>query len=153
MIGRTLLGMAIVFGLAGAGGRPALGAGEEHARLQVTTDRSHVVVLSGEPFVKLAVTNPNVADVAVISPTQFLLNGKAAGVTSLIVFYPSRNRAFDVVVTPPAIGRTAARLASEPHGVVVHRADKLSEQLFARDQDHRWVELGSIKVEPDAGKK
>jgi pilus assembly protein CpaC len=129
------------------------GAADEPGRLQLTTDRSQVIVLPGEPFTKLSVANPNVADVAVLTPTQFLLNGKAPGVTSLIVFYPSRTRAFDVVVVPPAMGGGTARLVSEPHGVVVHRGDRVSEQRFARDQDQTWVELGVIKVEPDGSRK
>lgn len=153
MIARVLLGISIVLVLAGAGDRPALGAGEEHARLQLTTDQSRVVVLPDEPFTKLAVANPNVADVAVINPTQFLLTGKAAGVTSLNVFYRSHTKSFVVVVTPPPIGSAGTRLVSEPHGVVVHRADKVSEQLFARDQDQGWVELGNIKPETGPGKK
>ena len=152
-MGRTLLALVVVLGVMGTGAHSARGAGEERPRLQLTTDRSQVVVLPDEPFTKLAVANPSVADVAVITPTQFLLNGKAAGVTSLIVFYPSRTRAFDVVVTPPAIGSAAARLTSEPHGVVIHRAGKVSEQLFGRDQDQAWLELGPLKVEPEAGKK
>jgi Flp pilus assembly secretin CpaC len=153
VIGRRVFAIALALGLAGSSAGPALAAGDERARLQITTDRSQVVVLPDEPFTKLAVANPNVADVVVITPTQFLLNGKAAGVTSLIVFYPSRIRAFDVVVTPPPIGSAATPVVSEPHGVVIHRADKLSEQLFARDQDRQWVELGTIKAETDVGKK
>lgn len=148
---RMLWGATIVLAL--TVGRPVLGAGEEPARLHLTIDRSQVVVLPGEPFTKLAVANPSVVDVAVINPTQFLLSAKTAGVTSLIVFYPSRSRAFDVVVTPPPIGSPSARLVSDPHAVVIHRAGKVSEQLFARDQDQAWVELGSVKLEADGGKK
>lgn len=152
-MGPILLAMSIVLALTAAGVPPVFGAGEEPARLQLITDRSQVIVLPDEPFTRLAVANPTVADVAVLTPTQFLLNGKTPGVTSLIVFYPSRTRAFDVVVVPPAMGGGTARLVSEPHGIVIHRADRVSEQRFARDQDQAWVELGVIKVEPDAGRK
>jgi len=149
VISRTLLRASIVLTLAVS----TAWAAEAQGRLHLTTDRSQVVVLPDEPFTKLAVANPGVADVAVVNPTQFLLTGKTAGVTSLIVFYPTRMRSFEVVVTPPPVGGAGARLVSEPHAVVIHRAGKVSEQLFARDQDQGWVELGSVKLETDAGKK
>lgn len=151
MKGRMLAALAVVL-LFAAADRPASGSGA-HARLHVTTDRSQLVVLPDEPFTKLAIANPGVADVAVINPTQFVLNGKAPGVTTLIVIYPSRVRSFDVVVTPPPIGAVGARLVSEPHGVVVHRAGTGSVQVFARDQRDEWVELGTVKLEADPAKK
>ena len=154
MIGRILLlGSFVVAVLAGPGGRSALAAGPEPARLYLTTDRSQVLVLPGEPFTKLSVTNPNVADVNVISPTQILLSGKTVGVTSLVVIYPDKARHFDLVVSPAPIGATGVSAASEPHTVLVQRGGTVTEHLFARDSDRGWVELGTIKLEVDAGKK
>lgn len=66
-------------------------------RLEVTIGRSQVVDLK-EPFARVSVTNPAVADVFVVSPNQILVNGKAVGLTSLVVFYPDRTMFFDVVV-------------------------------------------------------
>jgi pilus assembly protein CpaC len=66
-------------------------------RLEVTIGKSQVVDLK-DPFSRVSVTNPGIADVFTISPNQLLLNGKTPGVTSLIVFYPDRTLFFDVVV-------------------------------------------------------
>ena len=66
-------------------------------RLDVTIGKSQIVDLKA-PFTRLSVTNPNVADVFAVTPNQILLNGKTAGVTSLVVFYPDKTLFFDVVV-------------------------------------------------------
>ena len=74
------------------------GAAEQGlVRLDVTIGKSQIVELK-EPFTRLSVTNPNVADVFAVTPNQILLNGKTAGVTSLVVFYPDKTLFFDVVV-------------------------------------------------------
>jgi pilus assembly protein CpaC len=57
-------------------------------------DRMTVIVPAGQsevldfpsPVKRVAITNPETADATVVSPTQILLDGKAAGVTSLIVW-------------------------------------------------------------------
>ena len=77
--------------------RPAWPADEGMIRIDVTLGKSQVVQLK-EAFTRVSVTNPNIADVFVITPNQILINGKASGVTSLVVFYPSRTMFFDVVV-------------------------------------------------------
>src|SRR5262245_34954679 len=66
-------------------------------RLDVTIGKSQIIDLK-EPFTRLSVTNPNIADVFAVTPNQILLNGKAAGVTALVVFYPDKTLFFDVVV-------------------------------------------------------
>jgi len=78
--------------------RPALAADAPSLiRLDITIGKSQIVELK-EPFSRVSVTNPAIADVFVITPTQILINGKAVGVTSLVVFYPSRTMFFDVTV-------------------------------------------------------
>ena len=128
---------------------------QEHARVYLTTDKSQLMVLPGRPFTKVSITNPGVADVNVITPTQLLLNGKGVGTTSLIVFYPDKVQSFDLVVNPaPVVVTQKPAPAVEPHAVLVHRAGKVSEQLFGRDTDASWVELGTVKLEPsETGKK
>jgi len=76
---------------------PAWPADEGMIRIDVTLGKSQVVQLK-EPFTRVSVTNPNVADVFVVTPNQILINGKTAGVTSLVVFYPTRTMFFDVAV-------------------------------------------------------
>ena len=66
-------------------------------RFEVTIGKSQVIDLK-EPFTRVSVTNPSIADVFVVTPNQILINGKAAGVTSLVVFYPDRTMYFDLVV-------------------------------------------------------
>jgi pilus assembly protein CpaC len=66
-------------------------------RLDVTIGKSQIIDVK-EPFSRVSVTNPAIADVFAITPTQLLVNGKAVGVTSLVVFYPQRTLFFDLVV-------------------------------------------------------
>jgi len=126
----------------------------EPVRVYVTIDKAELVSLPPMPISKIAVTNPGIADVYVINPTQVLLSGKQAGTTSLTVFYPGRTESFDVVVHPVPVGNSRARLVpSESHAVEVQRAGKVSQQLFVRDEERAWVQLGNGKVEPEAAAK
>jgi pilus assembly protein CpaC len=84
--------LAIV--IAGAG---VTAAAPGMVRLDVTIGKSQVLDLK-EPFTRVSVTNPSIADVFVVTPSQVLINGKGVGVTSLVVFYPSRTLFFDLVV-------------------------------------------------------
>jgi pilus assembly protein CpaC len=76
---------------------PGVASAQGMVRIDVTIGKSQVIELK-DAFTRVSVTNPNIADVFVVTPTQILLNGKAVGVTSLIVFYPARTMFFDVVV-------------------------------------------------------
>lgn len=89
----TLLLIAVTAGVwpAAAQTEPGL------IRLEVTIGKSQVIDLK-EPFTRVSVTNPNIADVFAITPNQILVNGKASGVTSLVVFYPGKTLFFDLVV-------------------------------------------------------
>jgi len=66
-------------------------------RFDITIGKSEVVDLK-EPFTKVSVANPAIADVLVMTPNQILINGKAPGVTNLVVFYPDKTLYFDLVV-------------------------------------------------------
>ena len=79
--------------------RPADGqsATQKVMRFDVTIGKSQVVDLK-EAFTRVSVTNPAIADIFVVTPNQILINGKAAGVTSLVVFYPDKTLYFDLVV-------------------------------------------------------
>jgi pilus assembly protein CpaC len=66
-------------------------------RLDVTIGKSQVLNLQ-EPFTRVSVTNPAIADVFVVTPNQILVNGKSVGVTSLVVFYPTKTVFFDLLV-------------------------------------------------------
>ena len=148
LVRRTVMGLAAVLATA------AVAGAAEPVRLYVTIDKAELVNLPAMPVSKIALTNPSIADVYVINPTQVLLSGKQAGTTSLTVFYPGRTESFDVVVHPGPVGNSRARLVpSESHAVEVQRAGKVSQQLFVRDEDRAWVQLGNGKAEPEASAK
>jgi Flp pilus assembly secretin CpaC len=145
---------AAVMGLAALVATATAAATAEPVRLYVTVDKAELVNLPAMPVSKIALTNPSIADVYVINPTQILLSGKQAGATSLTVFYPGRTDSFDVVVHPGPVGNARARLVpSESHAVEVQRAGKVSQQLFVRDEARAWVQLGNGKAEPEASAK
>jgi Flp pilus assembly secretin CpaC len=134
-----------VLALTAAGLWPGPAAPQSLSRLYLGVDRSHVLEI-GDPARKVAVANPNIADVQVISPTQLLVVGKAPGVTSLVIFSGKSPRQFDLVVHPSPVGTVTAPSGLEPpHSVLVQRGGSMTEQLFARDKDQRWQELGQIK--------
>jgi Flp pilus assembly secretin CpaC len=148
------LARGVVISLAAVVATATAAATAEPVRLYVTIDKAELVSLPATPISKIAVTNPNIADVYVINPTQILLSGKQAGTTSLMVFYPGRTENFDVVVHPVPVGNARARLVpSESHAVEVQRAGKVSQQLFVRDEARAWVQLGNGKAEPEASAK
>jgi Flp pilus assembly secretin CpaC len=132
----------------------AAGAGAP-VRLYVTVDKAELVNLPATmPITKISVTNPNIADVYVINPTQVLLSGRQPGTTSLMVFFKGQTENFDVVVHPGPVGNTRARLVpTESHAVEVQRGGKVSQQLFVRDEDRVWIPLGNGKAEPEAPAK
>ena len=93
----ALVGCLIAFALLGADHMDAPSAQPGLVRLDIVIGKSQVVDLQ-EPFTRVSVTNPSIADVFVVTPNQILINGKAVGVTSLVVFYPARTVFFDLVV-------------------------------------------------------
>lgn len=122
--------------------------------LYLATDRSYVLGY-GEPFTKVSVANPAIADVQVLSPSQLLITGKGVGSTSLLVFSgPQKIRHFTVVVHPsPLLPVSTDGASPTPHSVFVHRGERVSERLFVRDRNDLWVELGGIKADQEAPKK
>jgi pilus assembly protein CpaC len=68
-------------------------------RVVLTAGRSTVLMT---PFdvTRIAVTNPAVADAVVVQPREVLIDGKASGTVSLIVWGRSERRQYDVVVDP-----------------------------------------------------
>src|SRR5947207_2209989 len=93
---RSLCARAVVV-LAVALVAPTIATAQGLVRIDVTIGKSQVIELK-DAFTRVSVTNPSIADVFVVTPTQILVNGKAVGVTSLVVFYPSRTMFFDLVV-------------------------------------------------------
>ena len=94
----AMMALALLVGIVAAGAPAVTTAADQGlVRLEVTIGKSQIIDLK-EPFTRVSVTNPNIADVFAITPNQILINGKAAGVTSLVVFYNSKTLFFDLVV-------------------------------------------------------
>src|SRR4029079_3588490 len=70
-------------------------------RLNLTSGRSMVLGPLDFDVEKVAINNPAIVDGTMLSAREMLLDGKAAGTTSLIVFGPGAQRIqYDVVVDP-----------------------------------------------------
>lgn len=127
---------------------------QELTAVFVASDQANVLTVGPEPLTKVVVANPNVADVQVLNPTQLLLTGKIIGRTSLLlIFAGNKQRQYDLVVHPSAaLPATSAPMSPEPHSVLVHRGDQVSQRFFLRDKSELWIELGTVK-ETEAPKK
>lgn len=144
---------ALVAAALSLGGMATAVAADE-PRLYVTVDKSQLISFRSSDLSKVAVTNPAIADVHVISPKQLLVHGKTPGTTSLLVFHGARMEYFDIVVHPvPGTTPRSALMPEQEFGVEVHRAGRVSHQLFVRDTERTWVELGTAKTDAEAGKK
>lgn len=73
-------------------------------KIQLTTGRS-TVLTSDFNVVRMAVTNPAIADAVVVQPREILIDGKAPGTVSLILWGEDNQRnQYDVVVEQPISG-------------------------------------------------
>src|SRR6187431_1320424 len=68
-------------------------------QVSLTAGRSTVVSTTFD-ITRIAITNPAVADAVVVQPREVLIDGKAAGTVSLIVWGMTERRQYDVVVDP-----------------------------------------------------
>jgi pilus assembly protein CpaC len=81
---------------------PKIGAGQQQVSptISVTVNKSMVFRLADRAK-RVSISQPEVADVVVVAPTQLLINGKAVGTTSLIVFSEKGEVTnYDLVVLP-----------------------------------------------------
>jgi pilus assembly protein CpaC len=69
-------------------------------RISVTAGRSTVLETTFD-VTRIAVTNPAIADAVVVTPREVLIDGKAAGTISLIVWGGDRRTQYEVFVEPP----------------------------------------------------
>ena len=75
---RVLVGLLLVVMGLTMGAVPAQADEQGVVRLEVVIGKSQVVELK-EPFTRVSVTNPGIADVFVVTPNQILVSGKAGG--------------------------------------------------------------------------
>ncbi len=65
----------------------------------VEVDKSTLLTIK-EPSKRVSISNPKIAELNLISPTEVLINGKKIGITSLVVWDPQgKTSFFDVIVT------------------------------------------------------
>ena len=72
---------------------------EEFPRVTLTAGRSTVLATDFD-IVRIAITDPAIADANVVQPREVLIDGKAAGTVSLILWGTNMRRQYDVVVDP-----------------------------------------------------
>jgi pilus assembly protein CpaC len=97
--------------------------GQPDQTLQLTAGKSTIVTFP-QGLNRVSVGDPKVLDAVVLSPREVLLNGKAPGVTSLILSGGGTNRIYDVVVGVDANllqTRIQAMFPNEPVQVSVDR--------------------------------
>jgi pilus assembly protein CpaC len=79
---------------------PLAAAQQTSPTISVTVNKSMVFRLA-DRATRVSVSQPGVADVVVVAPSQLLINGKAVGTTSLIVFNEKGDVAnYDLIVLP-----------------------------------------------------
>ena len=79
---------------------PAQAAKSEYPKVALTAGRSTVLPTDFN-ISRIAITNPAVADATVVQPREILIDGKAPGTISLIVWGTTERKQYDVVVEPP----------------------------------------------------
>jgi pilus assembly protein CpaC len=84
--------VALAGALAGAQAPPV-------ERVSLTAGRSTVLFTDFE-IVRIAVTNPAIADATVVQPRQILVDGKSPGTVSLIVWSADDRKHYDLAVEP-----------------------------------------------------
>ena len=99
MLRGALVSRVAVFTVFSVLAHAAVAQAQPAPAISVTINKSMVFRLA-ERAKRVSVTQPAVADVIVIAPSQLLINGKAVGATSLIVFNGGRSIEFDLIVTP-----------------------------------------------------
>jgi len=79
-------------------------------KIPLTAGRSTVLATDFD-IVRIAVTNPAIADAVVVQPREVLIDGKSAGTVSLIIWGTTERRQYDLVVEP-AVTTLQQRLAT-----------------------------------------
>ncbi len=80
--------------------QPSAARLSEFPKVSLTAGRSTVLATDFN-ITRIAITNPAVADAAVVQPREILIDGKTAGTISLIVWGPNGRTQYDIVVEQP----------------------------------------------------
>jgi pilus assembly protein CpaC len=97
----VLVGGVAVLGIGGvsvsAAQEPVVTSADQAIRL--SAGRSTVLTAEFD-VTRIAITNPEIADAVVVQPREILIDGKAAGTVTLIVWGAAARRQYDVIVEP-----------------------------------------------------
>jgi pilus assembly protein CpaC len=93
-------------------------------QVSVTAGRSTIVSTEFD-VTRIAVTNPEIADATVVRPREILIDGKAPGTISLILWGDTTRVQYDIVVEQPvsALEQQIHRLFPDENVVVTSNAD------------------------------
>jgi pilus assembly protein CpaC len=124
---RLLITLLVLLCLAAAAGLQAQAQPNQLPRISVTAGRSTIVETTYD-VTRIAVTNPAIADAVVVRPREILVDGKAAGTISLIVWgNDDRRTQYDIVVEQP-----------------VSALEQQLHQLFPGEDIHSEVNADSV---------
>ena len=70
------------------------------ARVAITAGRSTVLTIDFD-VTRIALTNPAIADATVVEPREILIDGKAPGTVTMILWGADRRVQYDIVIDPP----------------------------------------------------
>jgi pilus assembly protein CpaC len=144
---------AIVFIIGFCGLAPAQGAGGEADSVTLIRGRS-AIVTADWPTVRVAVTDPTVADVQVLTPEQILVQGLSVGTTDLILWgegeTQSSKRRVIVTLDVETISNTLGRLFPTADLQVSDSGEVLLVQGLLRSADqaeqlHRFLEKTKLE--------
>ena len=99
ILARRLAAVLLVVASAGTSGRAQTAAPVEHGRVPLTVGRSTVLATNFD-VVRLAVTDPAIADATVVAPREVLIDGKGPGTVSLILWGAGQRTQYDIIVEP-----------------------------------------------------
>lgn len=82
---------------------PGPAAATDYPRIPLTAGRSTILTTDFD-ITRVAITNPAIADAVVVQPREILIDGKAAGTVSLIVWGSGTRIQYDVAVDAGVLG-------------------------------------------------
>jgi pilus assembly protein CpaC len=82
---------------------PAPAPGVEYPKIPLTAGRSTILTTEFD-ITRVAITNPAIADAVVVQPREILIDGKAPGTVSLIVWGAATRIQYDIVVDAGILG-------------------------------------------------
>jgi pilus assembly protein CpaC len=97
---RALVALAFVVALAPGGLHAQAQGAAAYPKVSLTAGRSTVLTTDFD-VTRIAVTNPVIADAVVVKPREILIDGKAPGTISLIVWGGDSRTQYDLIVEPP----------------------------------------------------